>query len=202
MLVSLVCAAGHAVALLTHRFLMPPPALKEPERVAVYGRLTYLTVQSNMICCAFHALRCWKPASAIATQLHPLAFALGFALSILYYALDHFQPKKQELDKKWIKKGFTWVPVGNHLEHALALPLAILDSVLLPRGVPSAADVLIFAGGYGFLYFVGVCLLGKKLSGYFPVRQLLASPRDLTCSADPQRVASTNAPASTVSRIR
>lgn len=173
---------------------MPPPELIMPERVAVYGRLTFLTVQSNTICCVFHVLRLWQPASNLVTRLHPLAFALGFALTILYYGLDHFQPEKQERHKKWIKKGYKWIPLGNHLEHAFALPLAVLDSVLLPRAVPSPMDVVVFAGGYGVLYFVGVCLLGKKVSGYYPVRQLVSIPARQTHFAS-RHLPSLNSPA-------
>jgi hypothetical protein len=176
LMTSVVCCAGHAIALLTHRFLMPPPAIKEPERVALFGRLTYLTVQSNLFCCAFHALRLWRPDSTLVTRLHPLAFALGFALSILYYGLNHFNDKNQALVKKWVAKGWVWVPLGNHLEHALALPLAVLDSALLPRGAPSASDVVLLNGGYGLLYFFGVCMLGKKVAGHFPVWQLVSNP--------------------------
>ena len=164
-IVSLVCSSGYAIALFAHRFLMVPPALKNPERIQLWGRFTFLTVQSNLICYLFHSARFIAPTHPWITRLHPLTFALGVSLTSLYYGLDHFQPEKHELDKKWIKRGYKFIPLANHLEHGHALPLALLDAICLPRAVPETSDVIFFPVAYFTFYFFFVALAGKHLKG-------------------------------------
>ena len=47
--IAAVCAAGFLIAILAHVFLVPPPHIKRPEPMLL-GSLTFLTVQSNLIC--------------------------------------------------------------------------------------------------------------------------------------------------------
>ena len=165
--VSLLCAAGFLTAILAHFYLMPPPHLKAPQRTLLLSHFTYLTMQSNCICFAFHMMCVLVPDSVWVVRLHPLAFTLGFMLSPLYYGLDHFQRAKAAADREWIGKGYRWIPLGNHLEHGMALPLALLDALVSVRATPDAADIVIFCGGYGTAYFVFVILLNKRLSGWW-----------------------------------
>uniref|UniRef100_A0A6U8SJK9 Uncharacterized protein n=1 Tax=Emiliania huxleyi TaxID=2903 RepID=A0A6U8SJK9_EMIHU len=163
--VSALCAAGFAAALYAHRFWMPPCVLKEPERCRAFGRLSYFTVQTNLINFAYHTLRCLAPKHPLVGRLHPLAFATASMLTVLYYSLDHWNAQKAAGDRKWIAKGYTRLPLGNHVEHGHALPLALLDALCLPRAAASASDVLWINGGYGAAYFAVMVLLGKRLKG-------------------------------------
>lgn len=164
---SLVCAGGFLVSVLAHLYLMPPPHLKAPQRTRLLGRLTYLTVQSNVISFLYHAFCLLVPDSPLVIRLHPLVFGLGFALTPLYYGLDHYQAEKAASDREWIAKGWRWIPLGNHLEHGLALPLALLDGLCTVRATPASADVLRFCGGYGAAYFVLVVLQNKRRTGWW-----------------------------------
>lgn len=157
-----VCALLHFVSLEAHILLMPPPQLKDPKRAVAftYGRLTFLTVQSNLVCFVYYASSMVAPSSELLWRVHPIVFALGFALTPLYYGLDHFTPEKKRIDAK-MRKGYPYVDYGNHLEHALALPAALLHAVSTPRAAPASSDVLVFCGGYGIAYFILVLLLGK-----------------------------------------
>ena len=162
---SFVCALGSALSCWAHVVLMPPPRLKSPDKTRYFGRLTFLTVQSNVLMTAYHVVRLVAPASALAVRCYPLAFALGSGLSLLYYGLDHFVPAKQMEDKRWIAKGYTGIPVGRHLEHGLALPLAVLDAKFGGHAFEtSSGDVYLFVGGYTMLYLL-MTLLNKRLTG-------------------------------------
>ena len=81
-------AAGFLMAILAHRFLFPPPREKCPTRTALLGSLTFLTVQSNLICYYYNFMR----------LLYPLAFSLGVILTPLYNGLNHFVAEKIRLD--------------------------------------------------------------------------------------------------------
>ena len=99
-----------------------PGQKRKPQACQYFGRLTFLTVQSNILLTLYHALRHARPESYIAVHAYPYAFAAGVGLTINYYGLDHFLPEKIAEDKRWIAKGYTMIPVANHLEHGLALP--------------------------------------------------------------------------------
>ena len=102
-----------------------PGKKRKPQACQYFGRLTFLTVQSNILLTLYHALRHVRPESYIAVHAYPYAFAAGVGLTINYYGLDHFLPEKIAEDKRWIEKGYTMIPVANHLEHGLALPTAL-----------------------------------------------------------------------------
>ena len=110
-------APGFLMAILAHRFLFPPPREKCPTRTALLGSLTFLTVQSNLICYYYNFMRLLAPDGEVVRLLYPLAFSLGVMLTLLYYSLDHFVNAKQAEDRLWIKKGWTWIPIANHLDH-------------------------------------------------------------------------------------
>lgn len=90
MWVSAICAAGFGIAYWAHLYLAVPPSLKCPAKTQLLGRFTFLTIQSNVFCGCYHALRLVAPSSFLAVHGYPLAFALGFNLTVLYYALDYF----------------------------------------------------------------------------------------------------------------
>jgi hypothetical protein len=166
---SSICVGGFLVAILAHVFIMPSPQEKEPERTKVFGRLSYLTVQSNAISLVYHILCILAPGSASGSELlartYPVIFALGVLLTPLYYCLDHFVPEKKRLDSLWIRRGWRWLPLGNHLEHLPAMPLALFHALSTPRAEAASEDILLFCGGYGVCYFVGVVLVTKRVGG-------------------------------------
>ena len=157
-------AAGFLMAILAHRFLFPPPREKCPTRTALLGSLTFLTVQSNLICYYYNFMRLLAPDGEVVRLLYPLAFSLGVMLTLLYYSLDHFVNAKQAEDRLWIKKGWTWIPIANHLEHAPALPLALLDAFGAAHGATTDAEIYVVCGGYIGFYLV-VTLLQKRIHG-------------------------------------
>ena len=53
---------------------MPPCGIKSPQKTSIFGRLTYLTVQSNYILLGYHSLRCLYPDAWFSNRLYPLAF--------------------------------------------------------------------------------------------------------------------------------
>ena len=105
------------------------------------GSLTFLTVQSNLICYYYSFMRLLAPDGEIVRLLYPLAFALGVILTPLYYGLNHFVAEKIRLDGVWIKKGWVWIPLANHLEHAHALPLMLLDAAGSAHAATTNAEV-------------------------------------------------------------
>ena len=86
---------GHSVAILGNR-LQLPNHICAPEVTRYLGFFTWLTAQTNCICCAYYAVAVVShvvdsaSASAVVVQCFPLAYCLGFMLSILYYGLDYF----------------------------------------------------------------------------------------------------------------
>ena len=161
--IAAVCAAGFLIAILAHVFLVPPPHMKRPEPMLL-GSLTFLTVQSNLICYYYSFMRLLAPDGEVVRLLYPLAFSLGVMLTVLYYSLDHFVNAKQAEDRLWIKKGWTWIPIANHLEHAPALPLALLDAFGAAHGATTDAEIYVVCGGYIGFYLV-VTLLQKRIHG-------------------------------------
>lgn len=151
MLVSALCALGSGLATWSHYYLMPPPRLKAPIQTKLAGSLTYLTVQSNLICTIYHSIRFFSPESSVAMHAFPLAFALGFNLTPLYYGLNHFVAEKRRIDSEWLAKGWKWMPLGNHLEHGLALPLALFDALAGGHaGESNTNDTLLYPGAPPF----------------------------------------------------
>ena len=161
--IAAVCAAGFLIAILAHVFLVPPPHMKRPEPMLL-GSLTFLTVQSNLICYYYSFMRLLAPDGEIVRLLYPLAFALGVILTPLYYGLNHFVAEKIRLDGVWIKKGWVWIPLANHLEHAHALPLMLLDAAGSAHAATTNAEVYVVCGGYIGFYLL-ITLLQKHIHG-------------------------------------
>ena len=107
-------------------------------------------MQSNLIC-YYYSCGC-SPDGEIVRLLYPLAFSLGVILTPLYYGLNHFVAEKIRLDGVWIKKGWVWIPLANHLEHAHALPLMLLDAARSAHAVTTDAEIYVVCGGYIGLY--------------------------------------------------
>jgi len=161
-MVSAVCALLAAISVATPFVALPPASTKS--RCRVFGHYTFLTSQSNLILLAYHGLRLVAPESWLATHAFPLAFALGFGLTIMYYALCHFLEEKAREDKLWIEKGYTLIPIANHLEHGFALPLAVIDALFGGHaGETTFADTRLFVVGYIIFYLI-LILVNKKLT--------------------------------------
>lgn len=163
--VSLVCAFGNAIAFWAHLWLQPPPRLKSPVKTKVFGRWTFLTVQSNVLLTCYHSLRFVWPECALAKRGFPLAFTLGVGLTLLYYGLDHFVALKRADDRAWMKRGYPWIPLACHLEHGLGLPLAVYDALHGGHGGQSTQnDVFRFIGGYAVSY-LATTLITRRCTG-------------------------------------
>mmetsp|Transcript_25352 Transcript_25352/g.78196 ORF Transcript_25352/g.78196 Transcript_25352/m.78196 type:complete len:211 (-) Transcript_25352:61-693(-) len=163
--VSALCAFVSIFPVLCPLTLLPHPRLKLPRKTKYGGRLTFLTFQSNMIMLLYHHLRAFAPDAYLAVHAYPLAFAAGVGLTLMYYALDHFVPAKIALDNEWVAKGWSWIPIGNHVQHGLALPVALVDGLYGGHaGQTSMADVVLFVGGYTLVYLVWT-VVNKYLTG-------------------------------------
>ena len=148
-----ICALGFGLSFLAHLCLTVPPSLKCPAATKILGRYTYLTVQSNVLCFCYHALRLVAPQSFVAVHGYPLAFALGFTLTVLYYGLNYFMAARVADDKLWKSKGYEWLPLACHLEHGMALPLALLDALYGGHaGTTTSADVVVWISAYVAAY--------------------------------------------------
>jgi hypothetical protein len=164
-MINLLCCILSLVAVVSGLLWMVPAKKRKPQACQYFGRLTFLTVQSNILLTLYHALRHVRPESYIAVHAYPYAFAAGVGLTINYYGLDHFLPEKIAEDKRWIAKGYAMIPVANHLEHGLALPTALLDAFYGGHaGQCSMRDVLVFVGGYTTFYNL-FQLVNKRLTG-------------------------------------
>lgn len=163
--VAAIGMVGSALAVLSGVYLMPPPHLKCAAKTSYFGRFTYLTYQSNMLCALYYALRCVAPDTYVATHGWPLAFALGAGLTVSYYGLDHFVEAKRRDDREWRDMGWRWIPLANHLEHGMALPIALYQAARGGHaGESGADDVLWFCGGYSAWYLL-FTLLNRRLTG-------------------------------------
>ena len=161
------CALGFGVSFWAHLYLTVPPSLKCPAKTKLLGRYTFLTIQSNVLCTCYHALRLVAPHSLIAAHGYPLAFALGFNLSVLYYGLNYFMAARVAEDKLWISKGWRWLPLANHLEHGMALPLALLDALYGGHaGTTTNADVVVWISAYVAAY-LAFTLVNKRVGGHW-----------------------------------
>ena len=154
---SLLGFAGHAVALYG-KAINVPDSLSHAVPTKYLGGAVWLTVQTNVVCFFYYAAAtasCVVRSEALAdlvAHLFPLAFALAFVLTILYYGLDHFNPESVRKRKLWSENGYPQIEMISHLEHASAAPLALLYafSLRLPSGgaEPSVGPLLTFLAWY------------------------------------------------------
>ena len=147
---------GHGLAVYG-KHINVPDALANPAPTRILGRFVWLTVQTNTICTVYFAVAVssclWESEalSTIVTTFYPLAFALGFVLSMLYYGLDHFNPDNIKSRKHWTENGYPQIRICCHLEHGSSTPVALLFAftLKLPFGpAPSVQPVLAFLCWY------------------------------------------------------
>ena len=56
--------------------------------------------------------------------MFPLSFGLGSMLTMLYYALDFFNPENVKKRKEFSKHVAPYCELAAHIEHGTALPVA------------------------------------------------------------------------------
>lgn len=70
-------------------------------------------------------------------------------------------------DRLWTSKGWRWIELANHLEHGLALPLALLDALHGGHaGTTTNTDVVVGILGYVAVYLT-FTLINKRYSGHW-----------------------------------
>ena len=171
LLSSAVCAAAYFVAVWSHYWLVPDPRLSQPVLAGVLGRFTFLTFQTNVLCCVYYALAVASalgvgpPLDGLLARAFPVAFTLGAFLTPGYYGLDHFNVQKKMLRKQWIERGYPYVTLGAHLTHGHSLPAALI-AVLTVETPHAAEDVLMGVGGFTGYY---ICLIfaNKMMTGEY-----------------------------------
>ena len=113
-----------------------PDRLGNPQATQYLGMFTWLTVQTNIICCARFAavLAAYFLGSAslaaLTVRLFPLSFGLGAMLTVMYYSLDYFQEENVR-KRKQNAKFAPHCELAAHLGHGSGLPLAVLDAITL-----------------------------------------------------------------------
>ena len=128
--------AGFAASLSAPYCLRPPLSHadeKSQRLMAYFGRGVYLTVQTNAVNLVYFTvslsatLTGWASLQSATDAGFPLAFALGSLLTPLYYSADHFNPMHVERNRQHKEKGFRWCELADHVEHAHATPLLLLE---------------------------------------------------------------------------
>jgi len=169
--VAAVCCACQLLVLYSTFFFDSDPNVEEPILCKHFGRLTFLTVQSNSLLSIFFGASLLSamvdtPAlDAVLLRLFPLAFALGVFLTLAYYALDHFNPESVRRRQRALRK-HPYIEYGANIEHGLALPAIALFCTSLSHSAPaaSATDVGVFVGGY-ISFYLGFLHVNKYLTG-------------------------------------
>ena len=149
-------AASHAFALYGYYTWQIPNKLCAPQATQYLGSLTWLTFQTNVLCMCYFAAAVFSHVfdstalSSIVVHGFPLALTLGFALSIMYYGLDHFNPENVQKRKTYVPMGYHHVELACHVEHGMSTPIAVLNActIALPATVPVNGVVLPFMGWY------------------------------------------------------
>jgi len=160
--VAAVCLGVQVTALLSNMFLAVDPRKFMPLATQYFGRLTFLTVQSNILMTAYYAavlgaVLSHENTSAqeeLLVRLFPLCFSLGTFLTVAYYALDHFNPENVKKRAAFAKTGYPYVEIASHLEHGLALPAVLLFTYNLDVDIPGpqVEDILRYVVGYVGFY--------------------------------------------------
>jgi len=152
--------AAHAAAVYAKIALEVPDRIGSPQATRYLGMFTWLTVQTNVICCARFAmvlaayLLGSTDLASLTVLFFPLSFGLGFMLTILYYGLDYFAEENIQKRKKFSETIAPHCELAAHLSHGTALPMAVLDAcTLAARDHPRPAVTLV-VGGYVACYMV------------------------------------------------
>ena len=167
--VALGCFGCFAVALGSQMTIAVPARVVRPALTKYTGRLTFLTVQTNILCCLYFLgvlVTGWGlPAPAVEAVLvrtFPLCFSLGFFVTPAYYGLNHFNEQSIQIRRKFSEK-YPYVWLAAHLEHCFALPAVVAYArCLTPRVGP--ADTTVFVGGYAAAYLAFTLAL-KRATG-------------------------------------
>merc|ERR550514_290281 len=140
-----VLAAG--IAIVAHCAIAIPPQKYAADAMKYFGRAVFLTIQTQWILLLYGILGIVAAIvdsaalDEVVLRVFPLAFALGFFLSIGYYALDHNNPEVVARRLTWAEKGYPRATLAGHCEHALATPTAIVLALTVrtpsPRRQPS-----------------------------------------------------------------
>ena len=150
---------GHAVAVFAKVALEIPDRIGNPQATQYLGMFTWLTVQTNIICCARFAavlaayLLGSTSLAALTVRLFPLSFGLGAMLTIMYYSLDYFQEENVKKRKQNAKIS-PHCEAAAHLGHGSGLPLAVLDACTLVGSSSPRPAVTNLVGGYIVFYTV------------------------------------------------
>ena len=70
-MISILCCLLSLVAVVSGLLWMVPAKKRKPQACQYFGRLTFLTVQSNILLTLYHALRHVRPESYIAVHATP-----------------------------------------------------------------------------------------------------------------------------------
>lgn len=152
--------AAHGAAVYAKMALEIPDRLGNPQATRYLGILTWLTVQTNIICWARFALvlaahLCGSTSLvSLTVQLFPLSFGLAFMLTLLYYGLDYFNEENVRKRKQFSLQIAPHCELAAHLSHATALPVALLDACTLVAHSHPQPAVFQLVGGYILLYMV------------------------------------------------
>lgn len=154
---ALVSFCGFALSIWSDRFLNPPPHLVRPVLTRYLGRYVFLTVQTNLLCCAYcfgcvvAALLAEAPVlDDTIVRAFPCVFMTATFLTPAYYVLDHRNPESRRMRKRMAEE-YPHVELAMHLQHAHATPLALLLAASLTVA-PANLDVLHSCGGFIFFY--------------------------------------------------
>ena len=160
---ALLGVTAHAAAVLSKLLIGIPDQISNPKATQYLGLFTWLTVQTNVICCLRFAavlVAHFTVSSALETltvRLFPLSFGLGSMLTLLFYSLDYFQEENVQKRKKYYQTVAPYCELAAHIEHGSALPLALMDALTLGASRHSRPGVVDLVGGY-ILFYLGLTL--------------------------------------------
>jgi hypothetical protein len=152
--------AAHGAGVWAKVAISIPDNIANPQATRYLGMLTWLTVQTNIICFARYALVLAAHAldstsvTALTVQLFPLCFGLGFMLTLLYYGLDHFNPVNVQKRKEFSVHVAPHVELAAHLSHGTQLAIAVLDACTFTASGHSQPAVVPIVGGYIIFYML------------------------------------------------
>lgn len=168
-----LCLVGFLVEFFSTFLFNAPPTITNPIPTSIFGRSSYLTIQTNFLNSIYFALYVWfcffggERVKTLLVRLLPLSFALGCFITIGYYGLDHFNEHNVVL-KNSLVPSYPYIWVGSHLEHCFALPAVFLHATTYPAdkfGVtPTNSDVLMIAGSF-IVYYAIFIELNHTLTG-------------------------------------
>lgn len=161
---ALLGVTAHAAAVVSKLLIGIPDRISNPKATQYLGLFTWLTVQTNVICCLRFAavlvahFTVSSALEALTVRIFPLSFGLGSMLTLLFYSLDYFQEENVQKRKKYSQTVAPYCELAAHIEHGSALPLALMDALTLAASGHSRPGVVDLVGGY-ILFYMGLTLL-------------------------------------------